>query len=122
LAEFKVARFVLAVPNLVASKDFYTRVLGFEEDAPGADGWAFLCRDGVHLMLGECPDAMPAAALGDHNCFAHILVKDIRSLYEHVRGAGGVILAELADQPWGLTEFGLKTVDGHRIVFGEPTE
>ena len=60
-------------------------------------------------MLGECPDAVPAASLGDHSCFAHILVKDIRSFYEHVRGAGGVILAELADKPWGLTEFCLRT-------------
>jgi uncharacterized glyoxalase superfamily protein PhnB len=121
LAAFTGARFVLAVPNLAASKDFYTRVLQFEEEAIRAAGWTFLCRDGVHLMLGECPDAMPAATLGDHSLFAHIAVKDIRSLYQHVRGAGGLILAELADKPWGLTEFCLQTVDGHRIVFGEPT-
>jgi len=121
LSEFTFARFVLAVPNLAASKEFYTRVLGFEEEAIRAPGWAFLCRDAFHLMVGECPDAMPAASLGDHSSFAHILVKDIRSLYEHVRGAGGVILEELAAKPWGLTEFCLQTVDGHRIVFAEPT-
>jgi hypothetical protein len=72
-------------------------------------------------MLGECPAAPPAATLDDHNFFAHILVKDIRSLYDHVRDAGGVILAELGDRPSGLTEFCLETIDGHRIVFGEPT-
>ena len=121
MSEFSAARFVLAVPNLAASKDFYIRVLGFEEEAIRAPGWAFLKRDAVRLMLGECPDAVPAASLGDHSCFAHILVKDIRPFYEHVRGAGGVIVAELADKPWGLTEFVLQTVDGHRIVFGEPT-
>jgi predicted enzyme related to lactoylglutathione lyase len=112
---------VLAVRDLAASKDFYTRVLQFEEEAAGAAGWAFLRRGEVRLMLGECPDALPAASLGDHSWFAHILVEDIRSLYRHVGGAGGEILAELADQPWGLTEFCLRTVDGHRIVFGEPT-
>ena len=121
MSEFTGARFVLAVRDLAASQDFYARVLGFEEEAIRAAGWAFLRRGAVRLMLGECPDAMPAAALGDHSWVVQIEVKDIRSLYEHVRGAGGVILAELAEQPWGMTEFCLQTVDGHRIVFAEPT-
>ncbi len=121
MTKFTRARFVLAVPNLAASKDFYTRVLGFEEEAIRAEGWAFLSRDAVHLMLGECPDALPVVTLGEHGNFAHILVDDIRSLYDRVREAGGLILAELTDKPWGLTEFSLQTINGHRIVFGEPT-
>ena len=26
----------------------------------------------------------------------------------------------LRDEPWGLREFGLRTVNGHRLMFGQP--
>ncbi|HTU24747.1 MAG TPA: VOC family protein [Pirellulales bacterium] len=121
MSELTGARFVLAVADLAASRNFYIRVLGFEEEAIHAPGWAFLRRDAVRLMLGECPDAPPAGTLGDHAWFAQIEVRDIHSLYEKVRGAGGTILAELAERPWGMTEFCLRTIDGQRIVFAELT-
>jgi hypothetical protein len=33
-------------------------------------------------------------------------------------GAGG---AALRDEPWGMREFGIRTVDGHRIMCGAKT-
>jgi hypothetical protein len=26
----------------------------------------------------------------------------------------------LSNKPWGMREFGIRTVDGHRIMFGSP--
>ena len=30
-------------------------------------------------------------------------------------------LTEPFDEPWGMREFGIRTIDGHRIMFGSPT-
>ena len=29
------------------------------------------------------------------------------------------ILSKPEDKPWGQREFGIRTIDGHRIMFGE---
>jgi catechol 2,3-dioxygenase-like lactoylglutathione lyase family enzyme len=59
--------YVLPVPNLSRSGEFYRDVLGFE-----------------------------------------------------VREMGDEILKPLRDEPWGMREFGLRTVDGHRLMLGSP--
>lgn len=115
------SRCVLAVRDLAVSTDFYTRVLGFQRDPVDAPGWSFLSRDGFGVMLGECRDAVPAAELGDHSWFVHLLVEGIDELHAEVAARGAEILSRPADRPWGLREFVLRTPDGHRIVFGEPT-
>ncbi|WP_281063803.1 VOC family protein [Rhodoferax aquaticus] len=51
-------RSVLAVQDLQASVAFYRDNLGFSTDFE-FDGWSFLSRDGVQLMLGHCPDQAP---------------------------------------------------------------
>ena len=28
-------------------------------------------------------------------------------------------MKQLTDEPWGMREFGIKTIDGHRMMFGE---
>jgi len=32
------------------------------------------------------------------------------------------VIKELRDEPWGMREFGIRTVDGHRIMFGCPAD
>lgn len=71
-------------------------------------------------MAGECPDALPPSQLGDHSYFAYLEVKDVNALYESVRAAGVEITKPLRDEPWQMREFGLMTVDGHRIMFASP--
>ena len=58
-------RSVLAVRNLAVATDHYVNVLGFTRDPIDAEGWSFLSLGAFKVMLGECPDAMPASALGD---------------------------------------------------------
>ena len=116
------SRCVLAVRDLATSTRFYTDVLGFRRDfGDGSDGWSFLSRDGFRVMLGECPDAMPAGELGDHSWYVYLTVEGVDQLHDQIAGAGAEILSVPATRPWGLREFTLRTPDGHRIVFGEPT-
>lgn len=112
-------RYVIAVPDLQASAEFYGTVLGFEVHEIGDPGWRFLVRDRAFIMAGECPDALPPGDLGDHSWFAYIEMDDIERFYEAVRARGAEVISPLADEPWGMREFGVRTIDGHRIRFGE---
>lgn len=111
-------RCVLAVRDLAASVTFYRDVLGFTLDLE-VTGWAFLSRDQLRVMLGECPDAMPADQTGDHSYFAYVDVDGVDELYRELSAKGVTRVQELADKPWGMREFGIRTVDGHRIMFGQ---
>jgi uncharacterized glyoxalase superfamily protein PhnB len=113
-------RSVLAVRDLAASTRFYIDVLGFQRDfGDGSDGWSFLSRGGFKVMLGECPDERPASELGSHSYVAYVLVEGIDELYAELAARGAEIPTAPRTEPWGLREFGVRTVDGHRIRFGE---
>jgi predicted enzyme related to lactoylglutathione lyase len=114
----KHPRYVIAVPDLKASVEFYRTVLGFEVHEIGDPGWRFYSRDDVFIMAGECPDALPPRDLGDHSWFAYIEVNDIEGFYQEVRENGADVISPLANEPWGMCEFGIRTADGHRIRFG----
>jgi predicted enzyme related to lactoylglutathione lyase len=111
--------FVLAVRDLERSAAFYRDVLGFEIREMGDAGWRMYVRDACRIMAGECPDATPVAELGDHSYFAYLVVDDIDAIYESVAAAGVDFVKALVTEPWGMREFGLRTIDGHRIMFGQ---
>ena len=46
-------------------------------------------------------------------------MSDAAALYAEYRAAGAEFIQPLADKPWGMREFGVRTVDGHRIMFGQ---
>ena len=119
MPEFLGSRCVLAVHNLAVSTRYYTETLGFEVDPIDAPGWSFLSRGPFKIMLGECPDAIPAAELGDHNWFAQVFVDSIDAYHDEVMARGGKVLSPLETKPWGIREFSVRTPDGHRIGFGQ---
>ena len=43
-------------------------------------------------------------------------------LYATVTARGAALIKPLRDEPWHLREFGIRTVDGHRIMFGRRLE
>ncbi len=118
MSRFIGSRYVLAVLDLEKSTRFYTKVLEFElEQSP--EGWSFLRRDACYVMLGECPGEVPASELNSHSYFGYVNVEDIDSYYARVEAQGAEILKPLRSEPWNQREFSVRTVDGHRIMFGE---
>ena len=108
----------MAVKNLKKSVDFYKDKLGFKT-LWGDSGWHFLTRDSVNIMLGECPDDQSAFETGCHSYFAYMDAENIDELYKEFQSKNVDILSTIENKPWGQREFSIRTIDGHRIMFGE---
>jgi uncharacterized glyoxalase superfamily protein PhnB len=94
-------------------------MLGFRIVADhSSDGWIFVARENCMIMLGECPDDKPAGDLGCHSYFAYLHVADADCYYNDLKAKGADLLSPIEDKPWGMREFGLRTIDGHRITIG----
>lgn len=115
--------FVIAVPDLMRSAAFYRDVLGFTVEEIGDPGWRLYRRGPCVIMAGECRDALPPADLGDHSYFAYLTVLGIDSYHAFIKSNAGqqkVLLGAPTDKPWKMREFPIRTVDGHRIMIGQP--
>lgn len=111
-------RHVLAVKNLKTAADYFVDKLGFDRDFT-APGWEFLSFGIFKVMLGECTGAQWAHETGDHSWFAHCLVENVDDVYNEFIERGAEIISPIKTQPWGIRDFGVRTPDGHRIVFGQ---
>ena len=118
MSELTKVRSVLAVKDLRTSVAFYCENLGFTIDFE-SEGWCFLSRDGIQLMLGHCPDEVPASQINDHSYFAYIEVQGIDELHDEFLARGLMSLPAPESKPWGMREFMVTTPDGHRIMFGQ---
>ena len=113
---------VLAVHDLAISSAWYRDVLGCETRDPDPGNWTF-CRSGaIDIMLGRCPDAMPAWDLGDHSYVAYLRVDDVDAFHRRAVEAGADILKAPTDEPWGMRELALRSPDGHRFMLGQLSE
>jgi uncharacterized glyoxalase superfamily protein PhnB len=115
---FLETRYVLAVQNLEVSVSYYKDKLGFTTDW-AYDGWHQLRRERFVVMLGECADDRSAFETRNHSYFAYVQVEGIDDLYKELIEKGVDIHYPLGSKPWGMREFGIITVDGHRIMFGQ---
>lgn len=115
-------RYVIAVPDLQRSAAYYRDVLGFEIHTIEDPGWLFFRSGACLIMAGECPDALRPDQLGDHSYFAYLEVDDIDDLYSTLRARDADVVKEMCEESWGMREFGIRTIDGHRIMFGSPVE
>lgn len=113
---------VLAVRSLQDSSDSFRKVLGFAVHEIGDDGWRMFERDSCRIMAGHCPESIPAKELGDHSYFAYFVLDDAEAYYSEVIKNETDVTKILRDEPWGMREFGIRTNDGHRIMFGQEIE
>lgn len=114
----KGIRYVLAVQNLEQSAGYYEEKLGFTT-LWKIGGWQQLCRNQWIVMLGECADDRSAFETRNHSYFAYIDIENIDMLHEELLQKKVDIIYPLESKPWGQREFGICTIDGHRIMFGE---
>ena len=111
--------YVLAVQDLHQAALYYQNVLGFLVREIDDDGWRIFERDSCRIMAGHCPDSVVAHELGDHSYFAYIMVDDIDAYHAEISANRATLIKALKSEPWGMREFGIRTNDGHRIMFGQ---
>jgi predicted enzyme related to lactoylglutathione lyase len=113
-------RFVIAVHDLKTSAAFYRDVLGFAIETIPDPGWLFYHCGACTIMAGECPNTLHPTELGNHSYYAYLQIEDIDRFYDAVRAVGAKVCKTIRNEPWGMREFGLVTVDGHRIMYASP--
>ena len=110
---------VLAVHDLAVSGGWYEAVFDAVLHDVDVGNWVF-CRAGdVSFMLGRCPDATPAAELGDHSYVAYLDVAEpsgVDAVHARAVEAGAEVLKPPTDEPWGQREMALRSPDGHRFM------
>jgi len=115
----KETMFVIAVPDLKRSADYYQDILGFQVSEIGDAGWRMYVRDNCHIMAGNCPDAIKPNQLGDHSYFCYLVVESADDYYSELISNEAEISNPPEDKPWQMREFAITTIDGHRIMVGE---
>src|SRR5689334_1034497 len=90
--------YVLAVPDVRRSADFYVNFLGFKivSELPG---WIFVAKDSCMVMLGECPEDMPTSQLGCQSYFAYLRVEETDAYRAQLLTKDRQTLGEIADRP-----------------------
>jgi hypothetical protein len=111
--------FVLAVPDINQSAGYFRDFLGFHISWEDATDWRLAERDGVRIMLGQCPTDAHPSTLGSHNCFGYLDVDDVDRLHAEF-AARGVVCSAPKDTPYGMREIVVTTIDGHRLVCAQP--
>jgi len=112
---------------------FYRDTLGLElrnDVARGDYRWVTVgapSQPGVGIVLTNYLNGSPAdidalAALLAKGALngVHFSTDDIDATFEKVRAAGGEIVQEPADQPWGTRDFALRDPSGNMIRVDQP--
>jgi predicted enzyme related to lactoylglutathione lyase len=118
MSKITACMYVIAVNDLEKSANYYHQTLGFTVREIGDKGWRIFEKDQCRIMAGHCADALSPKKLGDHSYFAYINVDGLDDYFNQVQAQGGRILKLPRDEPWGMREFAVETIDGHRIMFG----
>jgi uncharacterized glyoxalase superfamily protein PhnB/GNAT superfamily N-acetyltransferase len=106
---------ILAVTDIRAAVDFYTRVLGFELDWLWGDPPAHgaVRRDSVQIQLG-LNAAMAARASGMQY---FLFVSDVERWHALHRANNAEIISPIENKPWGLREYTVRDPWGYELRF-----
>jgi uncharacterized glyoxalase superfamily protein PhnB/GNAT superfamily N-acetyltransferase len=109
---------ILAVPDISAAVEFYTRVLGFERDWLWGDPprHAAVRRDKVQIQFGLNP-TMAARVSGMQYFFFVDGVEEFHALH---RARGAEICSAIENKPWGLREYTVRDPWGYELRFAGP--
>lgn len=122
-AKLRNSTTVFLVGNIEPTMEWYKR-LGFEPTYY-PPGFAILSRDEVEIFLQQQPGYAAPHDPGREARDAwdvYIVVDDVKALYEEYSAVAGVEISwPLCPQEYGMTEFDVIDLNGHRLVFAQPT-
>lgn len=115
---------VFLVGNIEATMEWYKQ-LGFESEYY-PPGFAILRRDDIEIFLQQQPGYVAPEDLGRrerHAWNVYIVTNDVKALYAEYSALTGVkIPRQLRPQEYGMMEFDVMDLNGHRLVFAQPIQ
>ena len=134
--DIKLSQCFIAVDDHDKALAFYRDVLGLEvRNDVGFEGMRWVSvgapsQPDVEIVL-EPPVADPNASPADREAAAELLAKgllrgvifatdDCDATFEHIRAAGGEVLQEPIDMPYGVRDCAFRDPSGNMLRFGQP--
>ncbi|MFF4850965.1 VOC family protein [Streptomyces sp. NPDC001194] len=134
--EIKLSQCFIAVDDHDRALAFYRDALGLEvRNDVAFEGMRWVtvgspAQPDVEIVL-EPPAANPNAAPADRQAMAELLAKgmlrgvifstdDVDAAFERIRAAGGEVLQEPADQPYGVRDCAFRDPAGNMLRFNQP--
>ncbi len=131
-----ISQCFIAVDDHDKALSFYRDVLGFEvRNDVAYEGMRWVTvgspsQPDVNIVL-EPPVADPNASPADRNAAAELLAKgllrginfttdDVDATFERIRAAGGEVLQEPMDMPYGVRDCAFRDPAGNMLRFGQP--
>ena len=111
----------LYVRDIIASCDFYSRMLGFSVAFTYGDPpfYGQVFRDGARLNLRQVDEPVLNPALRDTEqlLVASITMEDAKPLFVEYQEAGVEFFQPLRSEPWGARTFIVRDPDGNLLLF-----
>ncbi|MCX4959176.1 VOC family protein [Streptomyces virginiae] len=134
--DINLSQCFIAVDDHDKALAFYRDILGLEvRNDVGFEGmrWVTVAsptQPDVEIVL-EPPLADPGASAADRHAMAELLAKgllrgvifstdDVDATFEHIRAAGGEVLQEPVDQPYGVRDCAFRDPAGNMLRFNQP--
>lgn len=105
----------LAVSDVAAALQFYTKKLGFQQAFTWGEPPTFA---GVNLGKVQMFLAAGTPTPSPDTSAVYFLVGDGDALYEFHRGNGVEIAQEIGDRPYGIRDYTVRDLNGYYLVFG----
>lgn len=113
---------VFLVGNIEPTMEWYKQ-LGFKSEY-FPPGFAILRRDEIEIFLQQQQGYVPPDDPGRrerHAWSVYIVTDDVKALYAEFSAVPGVkISRQLRAEDYGMTEFDVMDLNGHRLVFAQP--
>ena len=125
MAQGRVAP-ILGFRDVRRAAEYYKDVLGFRErsvmegEGEEAAVYAILDRDGTEIHLQIRRREIFADKRESLESDAYFFVPDADALHAELVGRGASILRPPQDEPYGLRDFAVEDLEGHRLLFGTP--
>ena len=122
-AKLRNSTTVLLVANIEPTMEWYKQ-LGFSSEYY-PPGFAIVRRDSVEIFLQQQPGYVAPDDPGRRDREAwnvYIVTDNVQALFEEFSALPGVQISRpLCPQDYGMTEFDVMDLNGHRLVFAQPT-
>lgn len=121
-AKLRNSTTVFLVGNIEPTMEWYKQLRFKAEYHP--PGFAILRRDNVEIFLQQQPGYVAPDDPGRrerHAWNVYIVVDDVKALYEEYSRLPKVTISrQLRPQEYGMLEFDVIDLNGHRLVFAQP--